>query len=94
MTINERLRSLRITLDSGQHVLARYAPKQEPAVAEALQAKGVVVTVLKPAAGTAGTSSKPVHHKLRYIAGGILVVVIIIVAIVLVVNRRRKALAD
>ena len=94
VTVNRRVRSLRITLDNGTHVVAHYAPKQEPAVVEALEAKGVPVTLLALAATKAEASSKPVHHKLRYIAGGLLLAVVVIVGVVLFVNRRRKALAD
>jgi hypothetical protein len=46
--------------------------------------------VLKPAVAAREASKTPVHHKLRYIAGGILVAVILIVGAVLLVDRRRK----
>jgi hypothetical protein len=90
VTINKRVRSLRITLKDGRYVLAKYAPHEEPKIAVALQAKGVPVTLLQPAEVTKEASAKPVHHKLRYIAGGILVVVIVVVGIVLYVDRKRK----
>ena len=50
------------------------------------------MTVLTPAEAASevvNASKKPVHHKLRYIAGGILVVVIVVVGAVLIVNRKR-----
>jgi hypothetical protein len=48
------------------------------------------VTTLKPAEAAKEASKAPVHHKLRYIAGGILIAVIVIVGAVLLVDRRRK----
>ncbi|MGA2320711.1 MAG: hypothetical protein ABSG95_08190 [Solirubrobacteraceae bacterium] len=91
VTINKRLRSLRLTLKDGRHVLAKYAAHQEPQVAANLKAKGVAVTVLsKTLAVQEATKPKPVHHKLRYIAGGILLVVIIVVGAVLYFYRRRR----
>lgn len=56
------------------------------------------VAPLRAAAGAGGSSftiatakpaSKTVHHKLRYIAGGVLIVVIVIVLVVLLLGRRR-----
>lgn len=87
VTINKRLRSLRVTLKNGQHVLARYKPKGESSAAAALQAKGVPVTVLST---TEAASEKPAHHKLRYIVGAAVIVVLVIVATVLFVDRKRK----
>jgi hypothetical protein len=89
-TFNKRVRSLHLTLKDGRHVLYRYPPKSEPALASQLQAKGVPVTILKPAEAAKEASKTPVHHKLRYIAGGILVAVIVIVGAVLLFDRRRK----
>lgn len=90
-TFNKRVRSLHLTLKDGRHVLYKYGPKQEPTLAAALHAKGVPVTVLKPAEADREAKKTPVHHKLRYIAGGILIAVIVIVGTVLLVDRRRKA---
>jgi hypothetical protein len=92
VTINKRVRSLRVTLKDGRHVLARYERKGEPKVAAALAAKGVPVTVLKPAAAAKEVPKKA--HKLRYIAGGILILVIVVVGTVLYVDRRRKRRLD
>ena len=95
VTVNKRLRSLRVTLKDGQKVLVHYLPHEEPNLASELQAKHVTVTILAPTAAKAEQKAvKPVHHKLRYIAGGILLVVIIVVGAVLVVNRRRSKSAD
>jgi hypothetical protein len=88
VTVNKRIRTLRVTLRNGSYVLARYPAHQEPRVVAQLKAKGVLVTVLGRAAAEKA-AKKPVHHKLRYIAAAILVVVIAIVGAVLLINRRR-----
>ncbi len=90
VTINKRLRSLRVTLKDGRYVLARYNKHEEPAVAAALQAKRVPVSVLTPTEAVSEEKAQPKHHKLRYIAGGIVIVVIVIVGAVLFVNRKRR----
>ena len=95
VTINRRLRSLRITLTDGHYVLAHYKPREQKKVDAALKLKGVPVTLLTPAEAAKEVGNKklkakkPVKHKLRYIAGGVLIVVIIIVGVVLLVRRRR-----
>jgi hypothetical protein len=93
-TINKRVGSVRLTLKNGQHYLIHYKAHEEPAVAAALGAKNVPVTVLKASEAQKEASKAPVKHKLRYIAGGILVVVVIVVGAVLLVDRRRKRLAE
>ncbi len=94
VTINKRLRSLRITLKNGSYVLAKYAKHEEPKVAAALAAKHVAVTVLTPTVAQSEVPKKAAHHKLRYIAGGVLIVVILIVGAVLYINRKRQADRD
>jgi hypothetical protein len=94
VTINKRLRSLRITLKNGSYVLAKYAKHEEPTVAAALAAKHVAVTVLAPSVAIKEVPKKAAHHKLRYIAGGIVIVVIVIVGAVLYINRKRAANRD
>jgi endonuclease/exonuclease/phosphatase (EEP) superfamily protein YafD len=94
VTVNKRLRSLRVRLKSGSHVLAQYAPHQEPNVVAALKAKRVPVVVLKPAEAIREVPKKAAHHKIRYIAGGILIAVVIVVGAVLLIDRRRKSLRD
>jgi septal ring factor EnvC (AmiA/AmiB activator) len=89
-TFNKRVRSVHLTLKDGRHMLIKYAAHGEPALAAQLAAKGVPVTVKKPAEA-AKEAKKPVKHKLRYIAGGILIVVIVVVGGVLLFDRRRKA---
>jgi hypothetical protein len=90
VTINKRLASLRVTLEDGRHVLAKYAHKGEPAAVAALAAKHVPVTVLSPAQAKSEIPKKAVHHKLRYIAGGILIVLIVVVGAVLYARSRRR----
>lgn len=92
-TINKYIRTLRITLKDGRHVLVKYPKHQEPATAAHLQAKGVPVSVLAPTAAREEAKLKHHKHKLRYIVGGILIVVIVVVAavVLLVVRRRRQA---
>ncbi len=94
VVINKRARSLRITLTDGRHVLAHYPRKGESRVAAQLKRAGVRYSVLSPAQAEseikAQARKKGVHHKLRYIAGGILLVVIIVVGVVLYINRRRR----
>ncbi len=91
VTVNKRLRTLRVTLTDGSHVLARYPKKTEPQTVAHLRSLGVPVTVLsKDKAEKEEKEKKPVHHKLRYIVGGVLILVIVVVGIVLLVNRRRQ----
>ncbi len=85
VTFNKKPHSAHILLKDGRHVLAIYPSHNEPQIAAALTAKGVVVAVEKPK-----TKAKPVHHTLRYIAGGILVVVILAILAVLLIGRRRN----
>jgi ATP-dependent Zn protease len=92
VTINKRLRTVRVTLNDGRHVLAKYAPGEEPRVRSELEAKHVAVSVLNSAQAKP-KSTKPVHHKLRYIAGGILIAIVVIVGGVWLYNRRRQAAA-
>jgi hypothetical protein len=92
-TFNKRVRSIHLTLKDGRHVLVKYGAREEPKYAAQLQAKGVPVTILTPAAA-AKEAKKPVKHKLRYIAGAILVVVVVVVGAVLLIDRRRKRAAE
>jgi hypothetical protein len=89
VTINKRLGSLRVTLKDGRYVLAKYGHKGEPGAAAALAAKHVPVTVLTPTQAKSEVPKKAVHHKLRYIAGGILIVLIIVAGAVLYIRSRR-----
>jgi hypothetical protein len=89
--VNKRLRSLRVTLKDGSHVLVKYPKHEEPATVAKLHAKNAAVTVLstKQAERDAG-KSKTHHHKIRYIVGGVLIVVIVAVIGVLLFNRSRR----
>jgi hypothetical protein len=88
--INKRVRSLRVTLTDGTHVLAGYPAHQEPQTAARLRANGVNVTVLSKAAAKGEAKPKPVSHKRRYIAGAVLVALIVIAGAVLLIRRRRQ----
>jgi ATP-dependent Zn protease len=94
VTINKRLRTLRITLTDGRYVLAQYAPHEEPHVLRALRERHVHVAVLTAAQAKKEQGKRPVHHKLRYIIGGILIAVVVIVGGVVLYNRRRRASRD
>jgi 4-amino-4-deoxy-L-arabinose transferase-like glycosyltransferase len=84
-TFNKKPHSVHVLLSDGRHVLAIYPSHDEPQIAAALAAKGVVVKVEKHT-----TKAAPVHHTLRYIAGGILVIVILAILAVLLIGRRRN----
>jgi ATP-dependent Zn protease len=88
--VNKRLRTLRVTLTDGTHVLAHYPKHQEPQTVEKLKASGATVSVLSKARAEQEAKAKPVHHKLRYIAGGVVIALIVIVGIVLLIRRRRQ----
>jgi len=91
---NKRIRSLHLILKNGQHVLFIYPPKHEPQLSAQLKQHGITVTVLTPTEAKKEAGKPAVHHKLRYIAGGILVVVVIVVVAVLLVDRKRKEHAE
>jgi len=93
VTINKRLRTLRVTLKDGRHVLAHYPPKTEPQVARELKAKGVAVAVLSKGQAQAEAKKIPHHHKIRYIVGGV-VIALVVVAVVVYFIRRQRHLAD
>jgi ATP-dependent Zn protease len=88
--VNKRLRTLRVTLVDGTHVLASYPKHQEPQTVARLKASGIPVSVLAKAAAEKELKHKPVHHKIRYIVGGAVIAVIVIVGVVLLINRRRQ----
>ena len=88
-TINKFLQTVRMTLKDGRHVIFKYPKGQEPRVLKQLTAKHIRVTVLTHSAAVAEAKKKPVHHKLRYIAGGIVLALIVIAGVVLLVRRQR-----
>jgi hypothetical protein len=92
VVINKKVQSLHTTLKDGRHVLAKY-PKHDLARVEAeMTANNVPFTALTKSPAKAPAKKAPVHHKLRYIAGGILIGIIVIVGAVLFVRRRTRAL--
>jgi hypothetical protein len=90
--INKRAQSLRTTLKDGRYVLANYRKHQSPRVESELSANHVPFSVLSKAQSAKLAKTAPVHHKLRYIAGGILIGIIVIVGAVLLFRRRTRAL--
>jgi hypothetical protein len=76
-----------VSMNNRQHFTVVYTIGEQAQLVALARASGAryAVAVTKPKA-----AAKPVHHTLRYIAGGILIVVIIVVAAVLLVDRRRK----
>ncbi len=90
VTINKRLRTMRVTLADGRHVLASYPKKQEPQTESRLRSRGVTVTVLSKSDAEKEAGPKKSHHKIRYIVGGVVILVIVIAGGVLLVNRRRR----
>lgn len=89
-TFNKKVRSIRLTLKDGRHVLVNY-PKHQSAAQEAmLKAKHVPVTILTSTQANKELKSAPKHHKIRYIVGAVIIVVIVLVGIVLLLRRRRE----
>jgi hypothetical protein len=88
--INKRAQSLRTTLKDGRHVLANYPKHESPRVEAELRAAHVPFTVLSKAEAEKLAKKVPVHHKIRYIAGGILIGIIIVVGGVLFFRRRMR----
>jgi hypothetical protein len=89
-TINKRLRSVRVTLNDGRHVLTQYAPHEEPKVKAELVARHVPVTVLSPSQAKKEHLKRGVHHKIRYIVGGVVIAIVVIVGGVILYNRRKR----
>lgn len=87
---NRKVRSIRVTLKDGRHVLARYDKHGFKTQEAKLQAKRVHMTVLSQSEANKELKEKPKHHKIRYIVAGVVIVVILIVGAVLLVNRRRR----
>jgi predicted metal-binding membrane protein len=76
-----------VSMNDGRHFTVVYTTAEQAQLVALARANGAryAVAVAKPKA-----AAKPVHHTLRYVAGGILVLVIVVVAAVLLVDRRRK----
>jgi hypothetical protein len=90
-TINKRLRTVRVVLNDGRHVLAQYAPHEEPKVKAELMARHVPVSVLSPSQAKKEHLKRGVHHKIRYIVGGVVIAIVVIVGGVILYNRRKRA---
>ncbi len=78
---------IHVSLNDGRHMTVLYPTSEQAQLIALARSDGsrVAIATAKP------KPAKPaVHHKLRYIAGGILVVVIVVVAAVLLIDRRRK----
>jgi cell division septal protein FtsQ len=93
-TFNKRVRSIHLTLKDGRHVLVHYGKGEEPKLAAQIQAKGIPVTIEKPAQAASEAKKIPVKHKLRYIVGGIVVVIVVVVGAVLLIDRKRKRASE
>jgi len=93
-TFNHKVRSLHLVLKDGRRMLVKYASGEGPKLTNQLRAKGVPVTVLTHKQAVKESGATPVHHKLRYIVGGIAVGVIVVVVAVLLFNRRRQRQLD
>jgi hypothetical protein len=81
---------LHISLNNGGHMTVSYAASEQGKLVAQAQAAGARVKL-----ATLKTKRKAaVHHKLRYIAGGILIVVILVVLVVLLIGRRRAVAGE
>jgi hypothetical protein len=83
-TFNKFVRSLRLTLKNGDHVLYSYPAKGGPKLEEELKAKGVTVTALQGG----HKHKKSAKHTRRYVAIGV-VVVLILAGVAFLMFRRR-----
>jgi hypothetical protein len=89
-TLNKKVRSIRLTLKDGRHVLVKYAKRQSAAEAAKLKAHHVTVTVLTPVQANKELKAAPKHHRIRYIVAAVLVVVILLIGAVFLIRRRRE----
>jgi hypothetical protein len=78
---------LHVSLNNGGHMTVSYAASEQAKLVTQAQAANarVKIATLKTKKAVA------VHHKLRYIVGGVLIVVILFVLVVLLIGRRRAA---
>jgi ATP-dependent Zn protease len=89
--INKSLRTVRVTLDNGEHVLGKYPKHQVPQTIARLKAAGATVSLLSKKEGERQAyKSKQHKHKIRYIVGGVLIVLIVIGGAVWLIRRRRQ----
>jgi hypothetical protein len=83
---NKPVRSLRLTLKDGRHVIYTYPKKGSTKLEETLQAKGIAFEQLK---GTGKHKHKSPKHTRRYIAIAVVVVLLIAGGAFLLLRRRR-----
>lgn len=76
-------------LDDGGHVSATYPLGEATKLGDEVRAHGGSFAI-----ATSKSKTGSVHHKLRYIVGGIVIVVILIVLAVLLIGRRRALAED
>jgi uncharacterized membrane protein len=81
---------LHISLNNGGHMTVAYAASEQGKLVAEARAANARVKV----AELATKKTAVVHHKLRYIAGGILIVVILVVLVVLLIGRRRAVAGE
>lgn len=82
-TFNVLADHLHLLMKDRRLMLVDYRPAEKAKIEGQLRAAGVLITAERATAA-------PVHHKLRYILGGVLIVAIVAVTIVLLLGRRRK----
>jgi hypothetical protein len=82
VVLHPRAHTAHVSLDDGGHMRTTYPAAAQARIVEEARARGASATV-------SVFKAKPVHHKLRYIAGGILIVVILVVLVALLIGRRR-----
>jgi hypothetical protein len=78
-----------VSLNDGGHMTVTYSPTEAPRLAALVRNSGASFAV-----ATSTHKAAPVHHKLRYIAGGVLIVVILVVLVVLLIGRRRELVEE
>jgi hypothetical protein len=89
--INRSLRTVRVTLDDGSHVLGKYPKHQVPQTIARLKAAGATVTLLSKKEGERQAAKGKKHkHKIRYIVGGVVIALIVIGGVVWLIKRRRE----
>jgi hypothetical protein len=74
-----------ISLNDGGHMTVTYPPSEVSKLEAQAHTDGASFAV-----ASSTHKATAVHHKLRYIAGGVLIVVILVVLAVLLVGRRRE----
>jgi hypothetical protein len=89
-TFNKFVRSLRLTLKNGDHVIYSYPSKGAPKLEAELKARSIPVTALR---GHKHKHKKAAKHTRRYVAIGI-VVVLLLAGVAFLMFRRRPSGRD